>query len=101
MRKMANLAETFNVPIAPHNPNGPLSTIASAHTMAGVPNFFRQEFMVNDVPWRDACLSHPLPIENGVFVLSDRPGLGFEINEAELLKHPGLRTPPADRVFYI
>jgi galactonate dehydratase len=101
LRKMANLAETFNVPIAPHNPNGPLSTIASAHTMATVPNFFRQEFMVQDVPWRDACLSHPLPIEQGYFVLPDRPGLGFEVNEAELLNHPGLRTPPAGRNFYV
>jgi galactonate dehydratase len=101
MRKMANLAETFNVPIAPHNPNGPISTIASAHTMATVPNFFRQEFMVNDVPWRDACLSHPLPVENGFFVLPDRPGLGFDLDEAELLQHPGLRVQPTDRNFYV
>ena len=101
MRKMAALAETYNVPIAPHNPNGPLSTIASAHVMATVPNFFRQEFLLLDVPWRDACLSHPLPIEDGHFVLPRRPGLGFEVNEAELLKHPGLRTRPTDRAFYI
>jgi galactonate dehydratase len=101
MRKMANLAETYNVPIAPHNPNGPISTIASAHTMATVPNFFRQEFMLKDVPWRDQCLSHPLPIENGFFVLPDRPGLGFDIDESVLAAHPGLRTPPADRAFYI
>lgn len=101
MRKMANLAETYNVPFAPHNPNGPLSTIASAHTMATIPNFVRQEFMVNDVPWRDACLSHPLPIERGYFQLPDRPGLGFDVNEAELLRHPGLRSVPAGRNFYV
>lgn len=101
MRKMANLAETYNIPIAPHNPNGPISTIASAHTMATVPNFFRQEFMLKDVPWRDTCLSHPLPIEDGYFVLPDRPGLGFDINEAELDAHPGLRVQPTDRAFYI
>jgi galactonate dehydratase len=101
MRKMANLAETYNVPIAPHNPNGPISTIASAHTMATVPNFFRQEFMVNDVPWRDACLSHPLPVSEGFFEMPDRPGLGFDIDESVLLEHPGIRTRPTDRVFYI
>ena len=101
MRKMANLAETHNVPFAPHNPNGPLSTIASAHVMATIPNFFRQEFMVNDVPWRDACLSHPLPVEQGYFILPDRPGLGFDVNEAELLRHPGLRSVPAGRNFYV
>ncbi len=101
MRKMANLAETHNVPFAPHNPNGPLSTVASAHVMATIPNFFRQEFMVNDVPWRDACLSHPLPVEQGYFILPDRPGLGFDVNEAELLRHPGLRSAPAGRNFYV
>lgn len=101
MRKMANLAEAFNTPIAPHNPNGPLSTIASAHVMATVPNFFRQEFMLADVPWRDECLSHPLPIREGVFELPDRPGLGFDVNEKVLLAHPGLRTAPPDRVFYV
>lgn len=101
MRKMANLAETFNVPIAPHNPNGPLSTIASAHVMASVPNFFRQEFMITDVPWRDECLSHPLPIENGYFILPHGPGLGFDVNEEVLEAHPGIRQRPTDRAFYI
>jgi len=101
LRKIANLAETYNVPIAPHNPNGPLSTIASAHVMATVPNFYRQEFMAKDVAWRDACLSHPLPIEKGCFVLPDRPGLGFDVNELEIEHHPGLRKPTKDRIFYI
>ncbi|NOY29507.1 MAG: mandelate racemase/muconate lactonizing enzyme family protein [Planctomycetes bacterium] len=101
MRKMANLAETYNIPFAPHNPNGPISTIASAHTMATIPNFFRQEFMLKDVPWRDECLSHPLPIKEGFFELPDRPGLGFDIDEAVLAKHPGLREQPTDRAFYV
>lgn len=101
MRKMATLAETFNVPIAPHNPNGPISTIASAHTMATVPNFFRQEFMIEDVAWRDACLDHPLPIEDGHFVLPDRPGLGFDLNEDVLRAHPGLAKPRDGEIYYV
>lgn len=101
MRKIATMAEAYNIPIAPHNPNGPFSSIASAHVMATIPNFFRQEFMLKDVPWRDECLSHPLPIENGYFVLPDRPGLGFDVDESVLARHPGLRTPPTDRTFYV
>jgi galactonate dehydratase len=101
MRKMSVLAEAFNVPIAPHNPNGPISTIASAHVMATIPNFFRQEFMLRDVPWRDECLSHPLPIREGNFDLPNRPGLGFDVNEDVLCAHPGLRVTPLDRVFYV
>ena len=99
MRKIANLAEAHHVPIAPHNPNGPISTIASAHAMAAIPNFFRLEFMLADVPWRDEVLSHPLPVEGGVFELPDRPGLGFDLDEAVLARHPGVTT--ARRGFYV
>jgi galactonate dehydratase len=69
--------------------------------MATIPNFYRQEFMVKDAPWRDACLSYPLPVENGYFILPDRPGLGFDVDENELQRHPGLRLPPTDRTFYV
>ena len=93
MRKIANLAECYNVPVAPHNPNGPVSTIASAHVMAAIPNFFRQEFMVEDVEWRDRVLDHPLPVHDGYFHLEDRPGLGFDFDEGELERHPGVRVP--------
>jgi galactonate dehydratase len=92
MKKIATMAEAFNVPIAPHNPNGPISTIAAAHVMASVPNFFLQEFMVTDVPWRDTVLDQPLPVQDGFFELGDAPGLGFDLNEHELELHPGVTT---------
>lgn len=99
MRKIATLAECYNVPIAPHNPNGPVSTIASAHVMAAIPNFFRQEFMMMDVPWRDTVLDRPLPIADGHYSLDDTPGLGFDLVEAEIERHPGIRV--ARSGFYI
>lgn len=95
MRKIASLAETFHVPIAPHNPNGPLSTIASAHVMAAIPNFFRLEFMFRDVAWRDELIGAPLPVRDGTFELPDRPGLGFEIDEGVLARHPGVTVARA------
>jgi galactonate dehydratase len=101
MRKIATLAEAYNVPIAPHNPNGPISTIASAHAMAATPNFFRQEFFVQDVPWRDECLSHPLPVVDGYFELPTRPGIGFELDEEVLTAHPAVREVRNDRRFYV
>ncbi|TKG96876.1 mandelate racemase/muconate lactonizing enzyme family protein [Puteibacter caeruleilacunae] len=91
MKRMATMMEAYNVLLAPHNPNGPLSTLASAHVCAAVPNFFRQEFMFNDVTWRDQIIDHALPIENGKLVLSDRPGLGVDLIEEEMEKHPGIR----------
>lgn len=99
MKKIAAQCETYNVPIAPHNPNGPVSTIAAAHVMASVPNFFLQEFMVTDVPWRDEVLDKSLPVQDGVFELGKQPGLGFDLMEKELDAHPGvLRRRPG---FYV
>jgi galactonate dehydratase len=92
MKRMATMMEVYNVLLAPHNPNGPLSTIASAHVCASVPNFFRQEFMYNDVSWRDEVIDHPIEIANGKLILSDRPGLGVDLIEEELEKHPGILT---------
>ncbi len=95
MRKIASLSECFNVPIAPHNPNGPISTIAAAHVMSSIPNFFLQEFMATDVPWRDAVLDKPLPIRQGFFELGDEAGLGFDLVEEQIELHPGIISPRA------
>ena len=91
MKRMATMAETYNVLIAPHNPNGPLSTIASAHVCASIPNFFRQEFIFNDVPWRDEIISSSIKIKDGQFILSEKAGLGVDLVEKEMEKHPGIR----------
>jgi len=93
LRRMAALAEIYNIPVAPHNPNGPLSTLASAHVCAAIPNFFRQEFMFTDVPWRDEVITHPFDVRNGHFHLSDRPGLGVDLVEAVMEAHPGVTVP--------
>jgi len=101
MKRMATMAEVYNVQLAPHNPNGPLSTLSSAHVCAAVPNFFRQEFMFNDVPWRDTVIDHPIQemIQDGHLHLSNRPGLGVDLIESEMEKHPGIRV--ARKGFYI
>ena len=101
LKRIATMAEAYNVLIAPHNPNGPLSTLASAHVCAAIPNFFRQEFMFNDVPWRDEILSHPLDIQDGRLRLPDRPGLGVDLVEAALEAHPGVRAMDARPGFYV
>ena len=102
MKRMATMAEAYNVLIAPHNPNGPLSTLASSHVCAAIPNFFRQEFMFNDVPWRDTVIDHPIAemVYDGHLHLSDRPGLGVDLVEEEMEKHPGITTDAPDN-FYL
>jgi galactonate dehydratase len=99
LKKMATFAEVYNVLIAPHNPNGPLSTLASAHVCTAIPNFFSQEFMFNEVPWRDQVIDHPIEIKDGHLILSERPGLGVDLIESEMEKHPGIRK--AKEGFYV
>ena len=95
MKRMATMMEAYNVLLAPHNPNGPLSTLSSAHVCASVPNFFRQEFMFTDVPWRDTVITHPIQqmVSGGHLHLSERPGLGVDLVEEEMEKHPGIFEP--------
>ena len=90
MKRIATMAEIYNVLVAPHNPNGPLSTLASAHVSASIPNFFRQEFMFNDVPWRDSVISRPLNIKDGFLHLDETPGLGVDLIDEVMEAHPGI-----------
>ncbi len=93
LKRIATMAETYNVMVAPHNPNGPLSTLASAHVCATIPNFFRQEFMYTDVPWRDEVISRPLNINDGYLRLDDAPGLGVDLVDEAMDAHPGITKP--------
>lgn len=93
MKRIAAMAETYNVMVSPHNPNGPLSTLASAHVCAAIPNFFRQEFMFNDVPWRDEVITRPINVQNGYLHLDDAPGLGVELIDKVMEAHPGITMP--------
>ena len=43
MKKVATLAETYQVVIAPHNTKGPVGIMAAAHVMASIPNALIQE----------------------------------------------------------
>lgn len=81
-RKIANMAELYYVPLAPHNVCGPLGTIASCHTCASIPNFLVIEWHWKDRPyWDDLLITDEPVIKDGYIELSDRPGLGYELNE--------------------
>ncbi len=87
-RKIAAMAETYYISLAPHNPLGPIATAAALHFGFATPNFLIQEAFRSDVPWRDDLLTEPLPISRGWAQPPTRPGLGTAINEKEAAKHP-------------
>jgi galactonate dehydratase len=94
-KKIADMAHAYDVLFAPHNCHSPLTTLVAANVCATVPNFYVLEFDVDDAPWRDEIMTHPFTVEHGHLHLPDRPGLGSDLIEAELLKHPPVSYPGA------
>jgi galactonate dehydratase len=92
-RRIAALAELHQAGLAPHNPMSPVNTAASAHLAMATPNFVALEYLVDDVPWRDALLKEPLDIRDGRLTLSDRPGLGIELDLEACRAHPPVERP--------
>jgi len=87
-RKIANMAETYYVPLAPHNVSGPIGTMASCHVCASVPNFLVLEWHWTDILyWDDLSVGDGPIIEDGYIRLPDSPGIGVELNEEEARKH--------------
>jgi galactonate dehydratase len=93
VRKIASLADTYYVPVAPHNPGGPICTAAAMHLAASVPNFHILEQMEPQRAMRDRASTVPIRFENGHFLLPEGPGLGLEPN-LEALQEMGYRPQP-------
>lgn len=87
-RKIAAMAETYYVSVAPHNPLGPVATAAAIHFGIATPNFLIQEAIRADVPWREEVVLNPVEVVDGRVGLPMRPGLGIEVNEEAAARHP-------------
>lgn len=87
-KKIAAMAETYYVGVAPHNPLGPVANAAALHFALSTPNFLIQEDMLTDVPWRWDVIRHDLKTENGYWLPCDQPGLGVEVDEDAARRHP-------------
>ena len=93
-KKIADLAETYYIPVATHNVAGPIATVASANLAASVREFLGHEAFILD-PINQAgrgingdpdVLGYDKElVKDGYIQLSDRPGFGIELNE-ELIK---------------
>ena len=89
IRFLSAEAEARHIGFCPHNPSGPVANAASLQLAAVVPNFDVLEMMMTDVPYRrDLCDEGLRILPNGEMRIPDRPGLGIDLNEQELLKHP-------------
>jgi galactonate dehydratase len=100
-RRIAALCEAHRIALAPHNPQGPVSTAASLEFGFSQPSYIICETVHADVPWRADVVDEGFIVEpQGRLVRpNSRPGLGIAINEAEVKKHPFQQELP-QRVFY-
>jgi galactonate dehydratase len=86
--RIANLADTCEINVAPHNFYGPLADLMAAHFCASIPNFEVMEIELDDVPWKYDLLTIAPTIEAGQFHVPSGNGWGASINEAALMEHP-------------
>ncbi len=100
-RRVAAMAEAYRVSLAPHNPQGPVSTAASLEFGFNQPSYVICEAVHADVPWRDDIVtsSHIVQQDGRLVFPHDKPGLGVELNEREISKHPYEREV-LQRVFH-
>jgi len=88
VKKIAAMAEAYHIPICPHNPSGPVANAATLQLAGNLPNFYLLETMSSDVPWRSEISTEEVRFENGKMVIPDKPGLGIDIHEEAIKKHP-------------
>jgi galactonate dehydratase len=88
-KKVAAMAAVRDLRVAPHCSVGPVALAAALHFDTSTPNFMIQEaFAEFDVPWRNSLVAGWDPIHNGEFVLSDNAGLGLDLDELAIARHP-------------
>ena len=89
MRKMAAMAETHFMTMAPHSGSlGPVAEYAALHVMATIPNALMLERLEFDWPGRDTVITPAPKVVDGHIALPTAPGLGVDIIEDEIVKYP-------------
>jgi len=88
LKKLATLAETFKLPLAPHDHTGPVGMFATAHVMANIPNGLVMETTrVFYNTYYSELVEPSVTIRDGHLLLPEGPGLGTRLR-------PEVRTRP-------
>jgi galactonate dehydratase len=85
------MAESFSGVVAPHNAQGPISTVACLHLAASCSDYLIQEYFDHyNVEWeKDLTTWQPRfdPVD-GCLEIPMAPGLGVDLRLDEIAKHP-------------
>ena len=81
-RKIANLAQAYYIPVAPHCVVSPIGLMATAHACTTYPNFLACEWhWINHKDLWTSWVKEGEIIVKGFVTPSDKPGLGVEMDE--------------------
>ena len=86
-KRVADLAQMYELNIAPHNYNGHLSTFQSLNLCAACSNVLICESDPASVSWRDELFTEAPQIEGGYARIPTAPGWGTELNEEAAMRH--------------
>src|SRR6476659_1528822 len=94
-QRIANLANLYYVPFAPHMVASFLGAMASCHVCASVPNFMILEWQTyfdTQPMWKEIVTYDGPWVEKGFIRVSEKPGIGVDINEEGMRKYavPGV-----------
>ena len=87
-KRIAHLAHAHLIPVAPHNPVGPVMNAMTLHTAVAIPNMSIFETVSVDVPRRRELVRETLRFEDGALLAPTAPGLGVELIEEAFARFP-------------
>ena len=87
-KRVADMAEAYEINIAPHNYYSHLADTISAQFCGTLPNVKIMEIDIDDVPWKTEMMTVPPTIKDGYISVPSGPGWGTSINEEVLRAHP-------------
>lgn len=94
LREIAAMAEPYHIAVAPHNYNSTTAGLAATlHASAGMTNFLITEYFVNFEEMGNLVNRTPFQVENSFITLPTAPGLGIDLDEDELARHPYRERP--------
>jgi L-alanine-DL-glutamate epimerase-like enolase superfamily enzyme len=77
---VAALADSYELPVAPHNCHGPIAATATLHMSAAIPNLFLMESIRSFARGFFAVHADGAPVvERGAIAVTERPGLGVTL----------------------
>jgi galactonate dehydratase len=89
-QRIANLANLYYVPFAPHMVASFLGAMACAHVCASVPNFLIMEwqsYFHTDPMFKDIVKYEGNWVDKSFITVSEKPGIGVDLNEEGMKKY--------------